>query len=65
MNQADRIVKLGAQLEHARKMEARAGTRVKRASTLLLKWQRKRARIEQAIGKAEVTRIVNRLTLTK
>lgn len=49
-------------LLHAMTMERKAATRVKRASTLLLKWQRNRRRIERRIGDSEVRRIINRLT---
>lgn len=54
---------LEKQLTHAIAMEKRAGTRVKRAATVLRKWQNARRRIERRIGEAEVRRIVNRLVM--
>lgn len=55
--------KLERDLTHAIAMEAKATTRVKRATTLLQKWQQARKRIERRIGEAEVRRITNRLTM--
>ena len=55
--------KLQQSLLHAIAMERKAATRVKRASTLLHKWQAARRRIEKRIGQAEVQRIVNRLSM--
>ncbi len=57
--------KLETSLRHAIEMEKRSSTRVSRATTLLRKWQRTRARIERKIGAATVRQIVNRLSLTK
>lgn len=51
-------------LLHAIEMERKAGTRVRRAATLLRKWQATRRRIERRIGQAEVRRITNRLTMS-
>ncbi len=50
---------LDAALLHAIGMERRAATRVKRAATVLHKWQARRRRIERRIGEAEVQRILN------
>ena len=55
---------LERELLHAIDMERRAATRVKRAATLLKKWNAARRRIEKRIGEAEVRRIVNRLSLS-
>lgn len=44
---------------HAIEMERRSATRVKRAATIMQKWQRTRRRIERRIGQTEVDRIVN------
>jgi|SRR6185295_8419204 len=55
--------RLEADLLKAIAHERRAGTRVKRAATLLRKWQATRRRIEKRIGEAEVRRIVNRLSM--
>jgi hypothetical protein len=57
--------KLEQSLIHSMSMERRAATRVKRAATLLQKWQRTRRRIERRIGEAEVRRIVNRLRMSE
>jgi hypothetical protein len=65
MNENELAGKLEVQLLHAITMERKATTRVKRAATLLQKWQRARRRIERRIGEAEVRRIVNRLRLTE
>lgn len=50
--------RLARQLLHAIDMERRAGTRVRRAATLLRKWQNARKRIERRIGETEVQRII-------
>lgn len=50
-------------LKHARTMERKAGTRCKRAATLLKKWQRKRQQIERRMAVDHVQRIVNKLAL--
>lgn len=55
--------RLETDLLHAIDMERKAATRVKRAATLLRKWNNARRRIEKRIGEAEVRRIVNRLTM--
>jgi hypothetical protein len=44
-------------------MEKRAGTKVKRAATVLQRWQKTRRSIERRIGSEEVRRIVNRLSV--
>lgn len=56
---------LGPKLLHAIEMERRAGTRVRRAATLLHKWQQTRKRIERRIGEEEVQRIVNSAAAVK
>lgn len=56
---AVQMSKLERALIHAMEMERRAGTRVRRAATLLQKWQRTRKRLAKRIGEAEVQRIVN------
>lgn len=63
-NMKRRAEKLERELVHARDMERRAATRVKRASTLLVGWMNKRMAIEQRIGAVEVQNIINRLTQT-
>ncbi len=55
--------RLERDLLHAIAMERKAGTRVRRAATLLRKWQATRRRIERRIGEGEVRRIINRLTM--
>lgn len=51
-----------SRLIHAIAMEKKAASRVRRAATLLQKWQRARRRYETRLGDNEVRRIVNRLT---
>lgn len=58
-----RNARLKSELERAIANERRAGARVKRAATLLRKWQAKRRSIEKRIGQEEVRRIVNRLSM--
>ncbi len=52
--------KLAVALLHSIEMERKAATRVKRASTLLHKWQAKRRRVEKKIGQQEVQAIIAR-----
>jgi hypothetical protein len=64
MDAKQKAAKLERELTHARDMERKAATRVKRASTLLIGWQNKRMSIERRIGAQEVQNIINRLTQT-
>ena len=59
-----RAARLERDLKHAIDMERKAGTRVRRAATVLQRWQSTRRRIESRIGAVDVQRIVNRLTQT-
>ena len=56
------VEKLEAKLRHVISMEKRASARVRRATTIMHKWQQARRRMEKRIGDAEVRRIINRLT---
>lgn len=62
---ATTAARLETKLRHAIVMEKKAATRVRRAATLLQKWQSTRRRVERRIGDAEVRRIINRLTTVK
>lgn len=53
---------LAEQLANAIAGEARAQSRLQRATTTLRKWSDFRRRLERKIGEAEVQRIVNRLS---
>lgn len=62
--QARKAERLEADLVRAIRMEQRAGTRVKRAATILKRWQATRKRIERRMGEQAVRQITNRLILS-
>lgn len=57
-----KLTRLEDKLLKTIELERRAATRVKRATTLLHKYQQQRRRIEKRIGAEEVRRITARLT---
>lgn len=61
MDEQAKTERLERQLLHSMAMERKAASRVKRAATVLHKWQNTRRRIEKRIGESEVRRITTRL----
>lgn len=61
MTEDDKRARLETKLLAVIALEKKAGTRVKRAATLLQRYQKARRRLEAQIGRAEITRITARL----